>query len=238
MAAADPAGNPIFPAVAAPGAAPGAIFPPAAVRVVVGSGGGGAESSIILAARHAGAPAWFGRSDDDERIARIFVMMKGKPGVVFKEGYGWVLEGETILESIGKLYDPEIKKVVEGGKEETFLFATCQCRRSDCAMVCDYTARVTRNKKGGLDFEGGPLKRHILRAHKGVLFLGVVGDTGGGEAGGKKFRRPCPRPACAIFPSSLARRASHSPVFPLTPPAPTPPYLPSSPQVSVSPDFM
>jgi hypothetical protein len=28
MVAADPAGNPIFPAVAAPGAAPGAIFPP------------------------------------------------------------------------------------------------------------------------------------------------------------------------------------------------------------------
>ena len=64
--------------------------------VVVGSG---AESSIILAARHAGAPAWFGRSDDDERIARICVMMKGKPGMVFKEGYGWVLEGETILGS-------------------------------------------------------------------------------------------------------------------------------------------
>ena len=141
---------------------------------MVGSGRNGDESSIILAARHAGAPAWFGRSDDDERIARIFVMMKGKPGVVFKEGYGWVLEGETILESIGKLYDPKIKKVVEGGKEETFLFATCQCWRSDCAMVCDYTARVTRNKKGGLDFEGGPLKQHILRAHKGVLFLGVV----------------------------------------------------------------
>ncbi len=111
--------------------------------------GSGAESSIILAARHAGAPAWFGRSDEDERIARIFVMMKGKPGMVFKEGYG----GETILESIGKLCDPEIKKVMEGGKEETFLFATCQCRRSDCAMVGDYTARVTyRNKKGGLDF--------------------------------------------------------------------------------------
>jgi hypothetical protein len=152
MAAADPAGNPIFPTVAAPGAAPSsplrACGASAAVIVVVGSGGGGAESSIILAARHAGAPAWFGRSDDDERIARICVMMKGKPGVVFKEGYGWVLEGETILESIGKLYDPEIKKVVEGGKEETFLFATCQCRRSDCAMVCDYTARVTPQQEG------------------------------------------------------------------------------------------
>lgn len=85
MAAADPAGNPIFPAVAAPGAAPGAIFPPAGGG---GGGGGGVESSIILAARHAGAPAWFGRSDDDERIARVFVMMKGKPGMVFKEGYG------------------------------------------------------------------------------------------------------------------------------------------------------
>lgn len=85
MAAADPAGNPIFPAVAAPGAAPGAIFPPAGGG---GGGGGGVESSIILAARHAGAPAWFGRSDDDERIARVFVVMKGKPGMVFKEGYG------------------------------------------------------------------------------------------------------------------------------------------------------
>ena len=99
MAAANPAGVLIFPAAAAVVGAPGAIFPAAGGG---GGGGDGAESPIIVAARTAGAPAWFGRSNDDEsqRIARFFVLMKGKPGMVFKEGYGWVLDGETIFESI------------------------------------------------------------------------------------------------------------------------------------------